>query len=285
MARCLYCYEELQPSESTLHVKCSRRVFSTLTPPQLPYSSSEITQRKGAQLSIDKESNSLKFVEGAGEYTLLSNDDNNIKAQLEAVTMRMADIARIPVTPHTLLRSSEGLFHHVRRVTEHGKKKVKVTIQKMSDLVEDSDRNSYEMVAEALQKISTTPKLDIINLYERVLFCYLVGATQHGLESLIMAKNGCGTSLAPASSIMPNAMLSPDNEMIMSLNSRYNDLTRSDFESALLASDIEPKIIGNLFTKFERSIDKWCDLIDSSPLPNEIKESYKFQMIIRFDTL
>lgn len=285
MARCLYCYEELQPSETTLHVKCSRRVFSTSTPPQLPYSSIEISQKKGAELTIDKESNSLKFVEGRGQYTLSANSNEVATAQLEAVTMRMAEIARIPVAPHTLLRSSEGLFHHITRAIYHGKKGADITIQRIAEMIENSEHNSFEMVAEALQKNSTTSKLDIINLYERVLFCYLVGATKLELNDFAMAKTGCGSSFAPASTIMPNALISSENEMVMSLNNKYNNLTRSDFESALTASGIEPKIIDNLFAKFERSIDPWCDLIDSSPLPNELKESYKFQLIIRFDTL
>lgn len=284
MSKCLYCYEELSPSESTLHVKCSRRVFSISTPPQLPYSASEIALHKGAQLVIDKVSNTLKFTENKGHYTLLSNTDSTNKVQLEAVTMRMADFARIPVVPHTLIRSKEGSFHHIKRAIDHGKKGAEIAILKIADLVEKSEDNSYEMVAQALKNNSTTPKLDIINLYERALFCYLVGATKLSLDSFLMATTGCGSSLAPASSIMPDALITADNEMVMSLNNKHNDFTREDFEQALRASGIEPKIIENLFTKFEKMIDPWCDIIDSSPLPSELKESYKFQMIIRFDT-
>ncbi len=285
MSKCLYCYEELQPTEAEYHLKCCRRAFSRSVPPVLPYSSTEIVGHGVMQLSIDKESNELRFVDGVGQYSILSNSAKEFSVELEAVTMRMADVARVAVMPHSLIRSNDGELHHIIRTLDQGKKKVSIEILKMRDLVAQESCEEYEIVAETLKKHSTTPKLDIVNLYERVLFCYLVGDTELNLDSFIVAKNGCGSTLAPAGRIMPHALILSSNEMAMSLNKKSSDLTREDFQAAMTKGGLEPKIIENLFAKFERSIDLWCDLIDSSPLPESLRESFKFQMIIRFDTL
>ncbi|MFI3289712.1 MAG: HipA domain-containing protein [Rikenellaceae bacterium] len=285
MSKCLYCYEELQPNEVGYHLKCCRRAFSRALPPILPYSSAEIISYGDLQLSIDKESNELRFVDGVGQYSIRSNNAENFSVQLEAVTMRMADMARVAVMPHSLICSNDGELHHIIRTPDQGKKKLSVEIIKMVDLLEQEDCKEYETIAEALKKHSTTPKLDNINLYERLLFSYLVGDTELNLGSFIMAKNGCGTTLAPASRIMPHALISSSGEMPMTLNKKSSDLTREDFQEAMTKGGLEPKIIENLFAKFERSIDPWCDLIDASPLPESLRESFKFQMIIRFDTL
>ncbi|MFI3247574.1 MAG: HipA domain-containing protein [Rikenellaceae bacterium] len=280
MSRCLYCYEELQPGDTTLHVKCSRRVFSQSTPPTLPYSPAQIAEQNTKELYIEKQSNTLQFIDESAQYTILSGDE----LLLEAVAMRMADIGRVSVAPHTLIRSTDGAMHHIRRSIAHGKKGADIEVQKLSDLAVDQT-DSYESIAEILKKHSTTPKLDIINLYERVLFCYLVGDTQLDLASFSMAKTVCGSSLSPASSIIPRTLTTPNSSMAMSLNGKQNDLTRTDFESAMRAGGLESKIIDNLFSKFEKLIDEWCNVVDSSPLSEELKESLKFQMIIRFDTL
>lgn len=275
MSKCLSCYGELQSSEVALHHLCIRRVFSTVKAPILPYLSTEI---EGKMLSIDKPSSELKFVEGIGQYSLIGAQ----MAMLRSVTMRMAEIARVSVTPHTLIESQDGELYHLTRSIGYGKRGAMIEIVDLADLV---NSDSYECVAEALAKYSTTPKLDIINLFERVLFGYLVGDAHLDISSFKMMKTMCGCSLAPAESITPDALLSRDSEMAMSLGGKRGELSRDDFEKAMTLGGLEPKIIDNLFAKFEKSIDAWCDLIDLSSLPEELKDSYKFQLVIRFDTL
>lgn len=282
MARCLYCYEELQPCEPMFHLKCTRRVFSLAVPPTLPYTSAEIASHAGARVAVDKGSNELRFVDERGSYTLLSNDGDEVVAQLEAVVMRMADLARVAVVPHTLVRSVDGGFHHLCGVLDYAKKGVCIELQ---NIEVQEDNGKYEDVAEGLKKLSTTPKLDIINLYERLLFCYIIGDIKLGSQSFVVAKNGCGSSLAPASRLFPHALLSTDNEMALTLNGKRSDFTHEDFECAMMQGGLESKIIENMFAKFERSIDLWCDLIDLSPLPESLRESLKLQMVIRFDAL
>lgn len=280
MAKCLCCFGELQPGEVDLHKLCIRRLFSAVNAAKLPYTSQELEDNQEVELSVDKESGELRFVDGAGEYSMLVASGE--EALLEAVTMRMADIGRIAVTPHSLIRTKDGILCHLRRAVNHGKKGTKIEVSNISDTVQG---DSYEVVAEKIIKSSTTPKLDLINLYERLLFGYLVGATELNLDSFKMAKTMCGSSLAPALSIMPNSLITKNNEMAMSLAGKRGDFTRSDFEGAMLAAGIEPKIIENIFAKFEKSIDPWCDFIDSSELSDELKDAYKFQIVIRFDML
>lgn len=286
MSRCLYCYEELLPNERVLHLKCSRRVFSASTPLSLPYSSSEIAEQNSLQLEVVKGENRLRFVDEGGCYWLSNVLSNSKLPILEAVAMRMADLSRVAVAPHSLIRSNDGVFYHIMRSIDHGKRGAQIELMRMNCDLAEGQIGSYEMVAEWLKTHSTTPKLDVINLYERLLFCYLVGATELGFADFVIAKNGCGGSLAPAARIMPRSITTQTcTDMELTLNEKRSDLLRSDFESAMMKGGLEPKIIENSFAKFERMIDQWCDVIDLSPLSDTLKESFKFQIIIRFDTL
>jgi serine/threonine-protein kinase HipA len=40
--RCLYCYQPLAESETDFHAKCSRKIFGSAIPPELPFSEEEM---------------------------------------------------------------------------------------------------------------------------------------------------------------------------------------------------------------------------------------------------
>jgi serine/threonine-protein kinase HipA len=42
MRRCLYCYDDLGEEKSEFHKACSRKIFGTPTPPELPFSEDQI---------------------------------------------------------------------------------------------------------------------------------------------------------------------------------------------------------------------------------------------------
>ena len=43
MAKCLYCYKELNEGEKDFHKACSKKMFGTLCVPELPYTREDLT--------------------------------------------------------------------------------------------------------------------------------------------------------------------------------------------------------------------------------------------------
>lgn len=43
MARCLYCYKELNKGEKDFHKACSKKMFGTQSVPELPYTHENLT--------------------------------------------------------------------------------------------------------------------------------------------------------------------------------------------------------------------------------------------------
>ena len=44
-------------------------------------------------------------------------------------------------------------------------------------------RSSYEQIAKAIKKYSSTPQLDLVNYYELVMFCWLTGNNDMHLKN------------------------------------------------------------------------------------------------------
>ena len=44
MKRCLYCYEPLSKNEIDFHASCCKKIFGQTTPPELPYTESQMEE-------------------------------------------------------------------------------------------------------------------------------------------------------------------------------------------------------------------------------------------------
>ena len=77
--------------------------------------------------------------------------------------------------------------------------------------------------------------------------------------------------------LVSTALVMPEDteELALTLNGKKRRIKRSDFETAMRITDLEPKIIENLLAKFGRVCDKWFEFIDLSFLPEEMKGRYK----------
>ena len=64
-------------------------------------------------------------------------------------------------------------------------------------------------------------------------------------------------------------------ELALTLNGKKRKIKKSDFEISMKSSELEEKVISNIFNKFLKVKDKWFDFIDASFLPEEMKTAYK----------
>ena len=300
--KCLYCYKELADNEIDFHRSCSRKIFGTTMAPSLPYTRDNLTELARqvvrsqttltgvqAKLSLDikkggrNETERFTIVGLWGRYILKPQTERFANLpELEDLTMHLAEIAKIQVVPHSLIRFSDGeLCYITRRIdrTENGEKLAMEDMCQLTErLTEHKYKGSYEQIAKVIQRYSSVPKLDLINYWEQVVFSWITGnADMHLKNFSLYSKANKQYNLTPAYDMLSTALVMPEDieELALTLNGKKRKIRKSDFEISMRASELEEKVIGNIFNKFLKVKDKWFDFIDISFLPEEMKTAYK----------
>ena len=301
MERCLYCYKELAAGERDYHAGCVKKAFGTNGVPQIPYSRDNInelahnlvqsqTTVTGVQPKLSlhlakgerNEPDRLTLVGMAGSYILKPQ----AKAypclpENEDLTMHLAEIAGIKVVPHTLARMADGELCYLTRRIDRDSMGLKVamedTCQLSGRLTEDKYHSSYEQVAKTLKRYSEVGKLDMVNYWEAVMFCWLTGNSDMHLKNFSLFKpNGNRWQLTPAYDLLSVrlAMPSDTEELALTLNGKKSNIKKTDFVAAMLRSDIDAVVTERMIKKFIRIFPLWESLIRQSFLPQDLQTKY-----------
>ena len=300
MERCLYCYQSLEQGQVDFHPQCSKKIFGTAVPPVLPYTKADIESLAlevvrsqvtitGVQpkLSIDLEKGKggekrFTIVGLWGEYILKPQTEQYPSLpENEDLTMHLASLARIKTVPHSLIRFQDGSLAYITKRIDRDKKGVKIPMEDMCQLTEklteQKYKGSHEQIAKKIVEFSAYPVLDLINYFEVLLFCYLIGNTDMHLKNFSLYKKVGECVLAPAYDLLSTKLVIPqDNEeLALTLNGKKSKLKKNDFDSLLKTMKVDDKAIENVYDKFRKVIPEWLLFIDSSFLPDEMKEQYK----------
>lgn len=301
MRRCLFCYNELEEEPSEFHKACSRKIFGTTTPPELPYSEDQMLQLAekviksqstvtGVQpkLSLHIEKMSKKdepqrftIVGLWGGYILKPPTiEYKFLPELEDLTMHLAEIAGIEVVPHSLIRLSSGKLSYItKRIDRNDGLKIHMEdmCQLTERLTEQKYNGSHEQIGKAIVKYSANPGLDITNFFEQVLFSFLTGNADMHLKNFSLIDSPVlGYVLSPAYDMVASSLLveGDEEELALTLNGKKKKIRKKDFLEAINRFNIDAKAIENIFNKFRTSVEKWYDFIDISFLPKDMKRSY-----------
>lgn len=302
MARCLYCYKELDAEEKDFHKACSRKIFGSSQAPVLPYTREHLTDLAKmvirsqttltgvqAKLSLDidqggkNEPERFTIVGLWGRYILKPQTDRFVHLpELEDLTMHLAELARIQVVPHSLIRFEDGELCYITRRIDRTSKGEKLAMEDMCQLseklTEHKYKGSYEQIAKLILKYSTTPKLDLVNFWEQVVFSWLTGnADMHLKNFSLYSRQRDEHILTPAYDMLSTALVNPEDteELALSLNGKKRKIKKTDFVIAMRASGVEDKVVENLFNKFFKLEKKWMEFIEISFLPTDMKCGYK----------
>lgn len=307
MCKCLYCYKELKEGQTDFHPACAKRFFGTKNVPILPYTRAQLgdlarqvvrsqTTLTGVQakLSLDinrggrNEPDRFTIVGLWGKF-ILKPQTRTYRAlpELEDLTMHLAEASKIAVVPHSLVRFNDGeLCYITRRIDRNGdggKVPMEDMCQLTKRLTEYKYKGSYEQIAKAIRLYSATPKLDIINFWEVVVFSWITGNADMHLKNFSLYQSlGSGYTLTPAYDMLSTALVMPEDteELALTLNGKKRKLRKADFVKSITSSGIEEKVIDNMAKKFSRNLPKWFELIDRSFLPDDMKHKYK-NLILR----
>ena len=312
MAKCLYCYKDLDGDEKDFHKTCSKKMFGTPSVPELPYTRENLTDLAKqvirsqttltgvqAKLSLDinkggrNESDRFTIVGLWGRYILKPQTDRFAHLpELEDVTMHLAELAKVQVVPHSLIRFTDGDLCYITRRIDRTIKGDKLPMEDMCQLTErlteHKYKGSYEQIAKAIQRFSAVPKLDMVNYWEQVVFSWITGnADMHLKNFSLYSKEKGKYVLTPAYDMLSTALVMPEDteELALTLNGKKRKIKKTDFVTSMQASGLEDKVIEKIFNKFAKAKEKWFELIDLSFLPDDMKEAFKALMTQRLSLL
>ena len=299
MSKCLYCYKELREGEVDFHKACSKKFFGVPTAPELPYSLDELdtlaaqviksqTTLTGVQaklsLHLDRHEGSKRLtIVGLWGDFIFKPQTQTYKTlpENEDLTMHLAEIAKIKVVPHTLIRLQDGTLGYLTKRIDRTSEGGKIPMEDMCQLTERQTeykyKSSYEQIAKVIAKHSYVPLLDLTDFYEQVFFNWLVGNNDMHLKNYSLYAPKGKWVLTPAYDLLNVSMVNPKDteELALTLNAKKKRIKKSDFVRAMETSGISPKVFDNFLAKYRKLLTKFNEIIDLSFLYEEDKDLYK----------
>ena len=309
MSKCLYCYKELADGEVDFHKGCCKKFFGIPEAPELPYSLDELdtlaaqviqsqTTLTGVQaklsLHLDRHDGSkrLTIVGLWGDYIFKPQTQSyKTLPENEDLTMHLAEIAKIKVVPHTLIRLKDGTLGYLTKRIDRSADGDKIPMEDMCQLTERQTeykyKSSYEQIAKVIAKYSYVPLLDLTDFYEQVFFSWLVGNNDMHLKNFSLYAPKGKWGLTPAYDLLNVTLVNPkdDEELALTLNARNKRIKKADFVKAMETSGIAPKVFENMVSKYHKLLPKFNEVIDMSFLDDEDKEMYKQSIAARLKRL
>ena len=303
MSKCLYCYQELEEGLVDFHPACARKFFGSETAPLLPYTRNNMSElarqviRTSASITGVQAKMSLDVNRGGknepAKFTIVGLWGKYIfkpqsgkypcLPELEDLTMKMAEAARIRTARHTLIRLADGELGYLTLRMDRGPKGEKISMldlcQLSNRLTEHKYYGTYQQLADTIKKYSSAPMLDVQRFWEMVLFSWITGNSDMHCKNFSLINTGSGEyALAPAYDLLAVLLADPEDteEMAMTftVGGEKSGFDRRTFMSALTQSGIPVAVAGKMIERMKGYLPQWKELITLSFLPEKMKSDY-----------
>lgn len=303
MSKCLYCYRELEEGQVDFHPQCARRFFGSETAPLLPYSRENMSElarqviRTSASVTGVQAKMSLDVNRGGknepAKFTIVGlwgkyifkpqSGQYPCLPELEDLTMKMAEAARIRTARHTLIRMVDGELGYLTLRMDRGRKGEKISMLDMCQLsnrlTEHKYYGTYQQLAETIKTYSSAPMLDVQRYWEVVLFSWITGNSDMHCKNFSLIDTGNGEyTLAPAYDLLAVLLADPKDteEMAMSftVGGTKTGFDRETFMTAFTQSGIPVAVADKMIERMKGCLPQWTELIGQSFLPEKIKADY-----------
>ena len=309
MSKCLYCYKELEDGQRDYHPQCARNFFGMRDAPLLEYRHEDLDQLAEqiirAQTSLTgvqpKLSLNLSKHEGCSRLTIVGlwgdyifKPQTDVYPQLpenEDLTMHLAEVIKIRVVPHSLIRLADGKLGYITKRIDRTKNGEKIDMEDMCQLTlhptEYKYKGSYEQIAKVMKQHCDMPKLDLTNYMQVLLFCFVTGNNDMHLKNFSLYRPSNGYQLTPAYDLINVAIanLEDKEELALSLSGKKSNLKLDDFLRSATTMGVEENVVLHLIENMRKAIPKWKSLIQSSFLSEEMKDRYEQLIISRMNRL
>ena len=285
------------------HQACVKRFFGTNVIPQI-----EIDEKTLEEIARENTSKGITVPGVQKKWSLhLHSDDNTprltlvnyptgyiLKPQVaefeclpesEQLVMTMADMTGISTVPHALIKSGDTFAYITKRV-DRIIDKTGVQMLAMEDfcqldlrLTQDKYKGSYERCAKVIERYSSQPKLDLTELFMRLVFSFVVGNSDMHLKnfSLIETHEASGVYvLSPAYDLLPVNVIMPEDteEFALALNGKKTRIRKKDFFVFAEECEIPKTSAEKMIAKIVSLKPKYQELCSNSLLSKHLKERF-----------
>lgn len=309
MCKCLYCYKELEKGQRDFHPQCARKFFGMREAPLLEYRHEDLDQLAEqvirAQTSLTgvqpKLSLNLNKHEGCSRLTIVGlwgeyifKPQTDMYPQLpenEDLTMHLAEVIKIRVVPHSLIRLADGKLGYITKRIDRTKNGEKIDMEDMCQLTlhptEYKYKGSHEQIAKVIKQHCDMPKLDLTNYMQVLLFCFVTGNNDMHLKNFSLYRPLNGYQLSPAYDLINVAIANPEDkeELALSLSGKKSNLKLNDFLRSATTMGLEANVVLRLIDNMRKAIPKWTSLIHGSFLSEDMKDRYVQIIMSRINRL
>lgn len=293
-----------------MHPACIKKFFGTTVMPTLDYTiehleelAKQVIQDQTSLTGVQsKLSLNLNEHEGSERLTIVGLWGGYIckpqtatyeqMPEVEDLTMHLAELARIKVVPHTLMRMADNLLCYLTRRIDRTSDGEKLAMEDMCQLTErqteDKYKSSYERIGKAVLHYSSVPKMDVTNFFEMVLFSWLTGNNDMHLKNFSLYEpQDDAIRLTPAYDLLNAVIINPndDEELALTLNGRKKKLKKENFLKCAESLGIETIVVDRLINKYVKLRPKFENMINNSFLNEELQRKFSELLKERLDRL
>jgi len=206
------------------------------------------------KLSVRLEGDELVASPEGGRYILKPQTDAFPQLpENEYLCMQMAAECGIRVAPNILLPLADGSWAYVVRRFDRAGTGRKLPCEDLSQILgRPKYDGSYEQVGGAIRRHCTFPVLELQYLYERLVFCFVIGNGDAHLKNFSLLTRDETVVLSPAYDMVSSRIVIPDEneELALSLNGRKNRIARRDFLAVAAAMGLVSDFAGERIDAF-----------------------------------
>jgi serine/threonine-protein kinase HipA len=303
MAKCLYCYQEIETSDNQdYHIQCNKIFYGSNDAPVLPYdfNDMEMLAKQIVDLSISipgvQPKLSLGVIKNAltdghnGRLTVMDaleglyilkpqNTQYEQMPENEHLSMKLAALFKIDVVPHNLIRLTSGeLCYITKRIDRksNGSKIHMIDFLQILEL-EDKYKGTSELLGKTIGQLSVNRLQDKLRFFEITLFNFLIGNNDMHLKNFSMCLSEIGWVLSPSYDLLNVKIILPKDEedLALMLGGKKKNFNKEYFNRFGAILDLNIKQIQFVYKKLVDWLPAAFQLIDSSFLHQKTKQQYK----------
>jgi serine/threonine-protein kinase HipA len=209
----------------------------------------------------------------------------------EDLTMHLAEVIKIRVVPHSLIRLADGKLGYITKRIDRTNKGEKIDMEDMCQLTlhptEYKYKGSHEQIAKVIKQHCDMPKLDLTNYMQVLLFCFVTGNNDMHLKNFSLYRPSNGYQLSPAYDLINVAIANPEDkeELALSLSGKKSNLKLNDFLRSASTMGLQENVVLRLIDNMRKAIPKWTSLIHGSFLSEDMKDRYEQIIMSRINRL
>lgn len=317
--RCLCCGKAINQNASESekewqwHKKCVVNFFHTkkmpvldITKEQLEFLVNEtvnegltvpgVQKKLSLHLSSDMDAR-LTIVDYPTGYILKpQTEEFENMPEFEDLAMRLAEIMGIQTVPHALIKMNGEYAYITKRIDRETTEK-ETRLYAMEDfcqlscrLTQDKYKGSYEQCGRLIKKYSTTPGLDMSELFLRVAGSFAMGNSDMHLKNFSLKETEPGNrkfQLSKAYDMLPVNIIMPEDkeQLALTINGKKRNIHKKEFRLLAEACGIPSNAAEHMLKKICSKKDKFLKQIEEAYLSEEQKENVKELISERIEIL